>query len=137
MKTYLSIGTEEAMAIAEATLNFAEKRGIPISVTVLDVRGIRLVSLMKDGAFPITPELSERKAKLAFKMDMSTIELQKEGVNVADFGEEYSSFGGGVPIQDAQRRSWGFVGVSGANSGQEDHDIAIEGIKSAAIFGKE
>ena len=129
MKTYVSLGSEEAMTIAESILNFAEKRGIPIAVTVLDARGICLVSLMQDGALPITPKLSEAKANMAFKMDMPTLELQKEGVNIADFRNGYSSFGGGVPVKDAQGRSWGFIGVSGAKTGELDHEIAMEWTK--------
>ncbi len=134
MKTYLSLGLKEAQKIAEAILQVAKNMNIPVAVTVLDARGIRLISLVQDGALPIAPELSEAKARLAFKMNMATIELQKEGVNVADFGVGYSSFGGGVPIKDKIGRSWGFVGVSGADTGAEDDTIAMQGIKTAVIF---
>lgn len=127
MKTLVSISFEEAKTLAETAMKIAEERDLPIAVTIIDVTGNRLVTFKRDEAAPITPELSYRKAKLALEMRLDTIILQEEKVNVMDFGDGYSCFGGGFVLQ-LHGVAVGAVGISGLTTGQADHNLAAEAI---------
>lgn len=148
MNQLKTISFEEAKKLAEVTIEVAREKGVEIAITVIDITGRRLVSFTMDGAIPITPELSERKARLALKMHLDTIELQKQGVNVMDFGPGYSAFGGGMVITNAMfyvvyKKTvdvFGAIGVSGLDTGEKDHDLAMEGwerYRDKYIFKKE
>ena len=125
MNALKTINFIEAKQLAKEIIKLAEEELSDIAVTVINITGKRLVSLAMDGAIGIASELSEKKARLALQMGLNTIELQKEGINVMDFGSGYSSFGGGAVIR-LEAEIIGAIGVSGLNTGQLDHDLAIK-----------
>ena len=124
MKDVLSISFEEAEMYCRKALELAsQKTKVPIAVTVINATGMVLCTMAMDNTLPISPTLSVRKAITALHLKIATIELQKQKVNVADLGNNYCCFGGGVPITD-NNKIVGAIGVSGFDTDEADHDIA-------------
>lgn len=126
MRKVLSVSFEEAEMYCRKALELASQKKVAIAVTVVDVRGVVLCTMTMDDVLSISPELSIKKAVTALALKIATIELQKQEVNVAELGEKYCCFGGGIPILDATNEIIGAIGVSGFDTGQADHDLATK-----------
>jgi len=123
MRKVLSVSFEEAEMYCRKALELASMGQVSIAVTVIGIRGIILCTMAMDDVLSISPELSIKKAVTALALKIATIELQKQKVNVAELGEKYCCFGGGIPIY-SNSVVIGAIGVSGFETGQADHDLA-------------
>ncbi|WP_439547563.1 GlcG/HbpS family heme-binding protein [Sandarakinorhabdus sp.] len=129
-------GAKAVLAAAEAD---AAKRGLKVTITVVDFAGLPLAMARMDDASTVGVEISLAKARTAagFNTPTGTYEqrLQKEGalrlLTLPIVASE-----GGIPIKRGGR-TVGAIGVSGATS-QEDGLIATAGIAAieAALAAK-
>jgi len=129
IKEIKSITLERATKYCIEAININKSELAPIArvsiaVTVVDITGMVLCTMAMDDVLPISPSLSVRKAITALHTKSATIKLQDKKVNVADFGENYCCFGGGMPIEEGIEIV-GAIGISGCNTGKDDHNLAI------------
>lgn len=119
-------GAKAVLAAAEAD---AVKRGLKVTITIVDYSGLPIAMARMDDASTVGVEISLAKARTAagFNAPTATYEqrLQKENalrlLTMPVLASE-----GGVPIK-VKGRTVGAIGVSGATS-QEDGLIANAGI---------
>ncbi len=119
---------ETAGKMAHAAINECRKRGISISVTIVDRSGFPQVQLRDTIAPPVSWSISRKKAYTALNFNTPTSQLEnyaQSGLGQMDEGLAFLA--GGLPIK-AGGRLYGGIGVSGAPSGKTDEACAQAGI---------
>ncbi|MDT7724684.1 MAG: hypothetical protein QOI21_1260 [Actinomycetota bacterium] len=118
---------ESAARIAAAGQAAAAEIGTAMNIAIVDAGGHLLHFSRMDEAWLGSIDLAMKKAKTSvlFRMPSSVLgEISQPGGPV--YGIEWSndglvSFGGGLPIADADGRTLGAVGVSGGTADQDVH----------------
>ena len=128
--TMLAPGT--ALKAAQAAMQSCRAAGYQVAVAVVDRGGIVQVVLRDRFAGPHTPSTATGKAWTAVSFRTDTLEMSEvttagEEASGVRFVDQAMMVGGGVAVQAAGAIVGG-VGVSGAPSGQADHDCALAGI---------
>ena len=118
-----------ARIITDAAQTEAEKRGLKVTIVVVDPGGIPIALRRMDDAPIAGPEIATGKARTAAQFNNATAvyeqRLQKEGqLRILTLPVVASE--GGIPIK-LDGKTVGAVGVSGATS-QEDGLIAAAGV---------
>lgn len=131
---FKALKPEAAMTVAMETMKACREMGFQVGVAVVDRMGIMQAMIKDQYAGPHTVETARRKAwtSISFKTDtLSLAPLTQAGQEASGirFVPNTIMAGGGVPIEAAGSLVGG-VGVSGAPSGQADHDCANAGIES-------
>lgn len=120
-----------ARIITEAAQAEAEKRGLKVTIVVVDPAGVPIALRRMDDAPAPGPEIATGKAQTAARFGNPTAvfeqRLQKEGqLRYLTFPGAMVASEGGIPVK-LNGRTVGAVGVSGATS-QEDGLIAAAGV---------
>lgn len=120
-----------ARIITDAAQAEADKRGLKVTIVVVDPAGVPIALRRMDDAPLPGPEIATGKAQTAARFGNPTAvfeqRLQKEGqLRYLTFPGAMIASEGGVPIK-RDGKTVGAVGVSGATS-QEDGLIAAAGI---------
>jgi glc operon protein GlcG len=120
-----------AKIITDAAQAEAEKRGLKVTVVVVDPGGVPIALRRMDDASLAGPEIASGKAQTAARFGNPTAlieqRLQKEGqLRYLTFPGPLVASEGGIPIK-LGGKTVGAVGVSGGTS-QEDGLIAAAGI---------
>ena len=120
-----------ARIVTDAAHAEAEKRGLKVTIVVVDPAGILIALRRMDDASIAGPDIATGKAQTAARFGNPTAlfeqRLQKEGqLRYLTFPVGVVASEGGVPIK-RDGKTVGAVGVSGATS-QEDGLIAAAGI---------
>ncbi len=132
LSTFKALKPNVALELAQATLNACRKGGFQIAVAVTDRAGVTQVILRDQLAGAHTPETARRKAWTAASFRTDTLSMVEETqAGKAQSGVRFVSnalmLGGGIPVT-ADGSMVGAVGVSGAPSGEQDHQCAEAGI---------
>ncbi len=113
--------------IAQASIDACRKKGIQISVTVVDRNGV-VQNMMRDTVAPtISLKISRQKAFTAANFTAATSQLSDLASSPIGRVEGLVMAAGGIPIL-AAGHILGAVGVSGAPSGVTDEECAQAGI---------
>ncbi|WP_017667041.1 heme-binding protein [Sandarakinorhabdus sp. AAP62] len=120
-----------ARIITDAAQAEADKRGLKVTIVVVDPAGVPIALRRMDDASLAGPDIATGKAQTAAKFGNPTAvfeqRLQKEGqLRYLTFPVAMVASEGGVPIK-RDGKTVGAVGVSGATS-QEDGLIAAAGV---------
>ena len=120
-----------ARIITDAAQAEADKRGLKVTIVVVDPGGVPIALRRMDDASLAGPEIATGKAQTSARFGSPTAvfeqRLQKEGqLRYLSFPVTVVASEGGVPIK-RDGKTIGAVGVSGATS-QEDGLIAMAGI---------
>lgn len=123
-------GAKTIIAAAEAD---AIKRGLKVSIAIVDPAGVPIMQLRMDDASMVGPEIALAKARTAAGFNNTTASmenrLQKEGaLRLLSMPALLSE--GGIPVK-VGGKTVAAVGVSGATS-QEDGLIAAAGAATVA-----
>lgn len=120
---------DTALKVQGECLAFAKSKNLKVSIAVYDYAGRPISSAHMDGASTAVIEIADWKAKSAAMFEIATEETAKWGTRDVPI---LSTFGGGVPIFDANGNALGGIGVSGAST---DDDIACAkaGIEAAGM----
>lgn len=123
-----------ARIITDAAQAEAEKRGLKVTIVVVDPAGVPIALRRMDDAPTVGPEVAIGKARTAAGFNQPTAiyeqRLQKEGqLRILTLPVVASE--GGVPVK-LNGKTVGAVGVSGATS-QEDGLIAAAGIAELEV----
>ena len=123
---------EITLAVAETMLQAANRKATELKIVediaVVDATGHLKAFVRMDGAWLGSIDIAIRKAHTARLFDMETSEIGKmsqPGESI--YGVELSnggliSFGGGIPLKDADGKVIGAVGVSGSSV---DNDVKV------------
>lgn len=131
------ISLEQAKIGIDAALSKAEELNAKIVIAVVDFGGHLKKFARMDGARLASIDIAIRKARTARLFDKPTGEIGKMSqpgsplYNIEHSNNGIISFGGGIPIKDAEGNTFGAVGVSGSTI-DEDCLVAEAAIK--AIF---
>ncbi|NUU24931.1 MAG: heme-binding protein [Streptomycetaceae bacterium] len=120
------VSLAEARELCDAALGEAGRRGLAVSVAVVDAGGNLVAFARMDGAEIAGPTLAVDKAYTAVANSCATHELAPaaapggglDGIHAAS-GGRFIVFGGGVPLR-WEGRIVGGVGVSGAPDAADD-----------------
>ena len=130
-----------ARIITDAANAEAEKRGLKVTIVVVDPAGVPIALRRMDDAPLPGPEIATGKAQTAARFGSPTAvfeqRLQKEGqLRYLSFPVAVVASEGGIPVK-VDGKTVGGVGVSGATS-QEDGLIAAAGVAAleAALAAK-
>ncbi len=120
-----------ARIISDAAQAEAERRGLKVTIAVVDPAGVPIMLRRMDDAPPPGPDIATGKAQTAARFGNPTAlfeqRLQKEGqLRYLSFPTTMVASEGGVPVK-LNGRTLGAVGVSGGTS-QEDGLIAAAGV---------
>lgn len=120
-----------ARTITDAAQAEAEKRGLKVTIVVVDTGGVPVALRRMDGATQASPDIATGKAQTSARLGNPTAlfeqRLQKEGqLRYLTFPGAMVATEGGLPVR-ANGSIVGAVGVSGATS-QEDGLIAAAGV---------
>ena len=133
------IDLEMANKAIEAARHRAQQLGISQNICIVD-RGANLKAFIRmDNAWQGSIDIALKKAKTARLFDMPTAQMGKMSQPGKDlYGIELSnggliSFGGGMPIENAEGEIIGAIGVSGSTV---DNDEACAEAAVEAISGK-
>lgn len=122
-----------ALSLAEQVRREALKLDRNVSVAILNSSGVTLFLLKGDGVGPHNTEASRRKAYTAVSTktaswDLMRLAAQNKGAANLNTLPELLLLGGGVPVWKDGKLVGG-VGVSGAGSGENDHEVARKAIE--------
>lgn len=124
---------EGARAVVAAAETEAVKRGLKVTITVVDFAGYPIAVARMDDATTVGAEIAMAKARTAASFNAPTVNyeqrLQKEG-QLRLLTMPVMAVEGGIPIK-VKGRTVGAVGVSGATS-QEDGLVAAAGVAALA-----
>lgn len=135
MKSEITL--EAAETIIQAAQEKAKELDIQEDIAVVDSSGTLKAFVRMDGAWLGSIDIAIRKARTARYFDMGTAEIGKmsqPGMSI--YVVELSnggliSFGGGLPLKDADGAVIGAVGVSGSSVG---NDVAVAEAAVAALW---
>lgn len=123
------LSLETMQKIATATIAECRKRGIQITVAVVDRYGELQVQLRDTLAPPVSIELSRMKAYTAANFTASTSQLKRQSESPIGRVPGLVMSAGGVPIL-AGGNHLGAIGVSGAPEGETDEECAQAGLNA-------
>jgi len=118
---------ETSLEIAKAAIDSCRKKGIQITVTVVDRDGTVQTVLRDTVTAPIATKISKQKAYTAVNFNIPTSQLSRQAAGPLSNVEGLLMSSGGIPIK-AGGLLLGGVGVSGAPSGKIDEECAQAGI---------
>jgi uncharacterized protein GlcG (DUF336 family) len=133
---------EITLEVAETMIQAAKRKSedlkIKEDIAVVDASGNLKAFVRMDGAWFGSIDIAIRKARTARYFDMETAEIGKMsqpgqplyGVELSNGG--LISFGGGIPVKDANGNVIGAVGVSGSSV---ENDVAVA--EAAVDAGKD
>lgn len=132
---------EGAKRVAAAAIAYARSHGAPGgSIAIVDAGGHTLYLERLDGTFPAAADVSVGKARTAVNFGKPTRALE-EAINkgrpalIPVTGVTwFTPLQGGVPIV-VNGRVIGGIGVSGAQSQQQDEEVAMAGMQAIAPSG--
>jgi uncharacterized protein GlcG (DUF336 family) len=132
----MRIEAEQATRLIEAAAAKAADIGIAASIAVLDEAGHLKAFLRMDGAWLGSVDVAMKKARTSvlFEADTQSIwdvckpEGQAHGLEATNGG--LVTFGGGIPLKEADGRLIGAIGVSG---GQVALDLEVARAGVAAL----
>jgi uncharacterized protein GlcG (DUF336 family) len=125
---------ETALKAVQAALSYCRQSDYQVAVAVVD-RGGNVQVLLRDRyAGPHTPETAVEKARTAVSFRTDTLDLvEPTQAGQAQSGARHIGgvlmLGGGVQIEAAGSLV-GSLGVSGAPTGQDDHNCAKAGVSA-------
>ena len=131
-----TLSAEQSRALVDAVTSGAKSAGIAVTIVVVDEAGVTKEMLRMDGAPLDTVRTAAKKAYAAASLgapsDGFFKDLEGEPAAMYDFAtrEDLSLIGGGVPVL-ADGVVAGAIGVSGADTGDDDRNIAEAAIASA------
>jgi uncharacterized protein GlcG (DUF336 family) len=140
----MTLTLEQAHTILHATLAYAGEHGMkPISVIVLDARGVLKFAAAQDGTSLDRSAIAEGKGRGALSMGLGSRTLYKRAQEqpyfiaaaTAAVGGKMVPVPGGVLIRDGAGAVIGAVGVSG-DSSDNDEASAMSGIAAAGLIGE-
>jgi len=129
------ISLEQARAAVSAAIEKSKELNAAVNIAIVDAGANLKAFARMDNAWLGSIDISIKKAKTARFFDMNTGEIGKlSQPGEPLYGIEHSnhgliSFPGGVPIQNAEGKVIGAVGVSGS-SVENDHAVAEAGRKA-------
>jgi len=116
--------------IATASIESCRKKGIPVSVTVVDRNGIAQVQMRDTMAPPVSYPISFKKAYTSVMFNIKASQMNSmAGSPLQDLNVNLAFSAGSVPIK-AGGVLYGAIGVSGAPSGKDDEFCAEQGLKA-------
>ncbi|WP_156257010.1 GlcG/HbpS family heme-binding protein [Sandarakinorhabdus oryzae] len=120
-----------ARIVTDAAQAEADKRGLKVTIVVVDPAGVPIALRRMDDAPPAGPDIATGKAQTAARFGSPTAlyeqRLQKEGqLRYLTFPGAMVASEGGIPLK-RDGKTIGAVGVSGGTS-QEDGLIAAAGV---------
>lgn len=119
-----------ANKIAMASIDACRKKGIPISVTVVDRNGIPQAQLRDTMAPPVSWSISQKKAYTSVMFNVKGSQMEgRANSPLTSLGEGLAFMAGSVPIQ-AGGKLYGAIGVSGAPDGKDDEKCAAAGLNA-------
>ena len=120
-----AISYEAAMQVTQAAMHKAEDLGVKICVAVVDSSAILTAFCRMNGAFLISNEIAQRKARcaagLGFPPEVGDEILAAEPPRVREgllSVPDFIQIRGGLPIYEGERLI-GAIGVSGASEAQD------------------
>lgn len=130
-KSY-QLNQNAALKLAEQARLEAQKLDKTVSVAVLNSSGVTILLLKGDNVGPHNTEASRRKAYTALSTKTASLELMQKAAADSTAQNlntlpELLLLGGGVPIWK-DGALVGSIGVSGAGSGQNDHNVAQKAV---------
>ena len=123
---------EAAERIVSAAKSKAAELNTKMDIAVVDAGGNLKAFVRMDGAWLVSVDIAQRKARTARWFDMNTGEIGKLSQPGGPlFGIEHSNgglitFPGGVPLKNAKGEVVGAIGVSGSTV-ENDHTVAAAG----------
>lgn len=139
----MTLSLQQAQTILQATLAYAGEHGMkPISVLILDARGVLKSGAAQDGTSLDRSAIAEGKARGALSLGLGSRSLYKRAQEqpffiaaaTAAVGGKMVPVPGGVLIRDAAGAVIGAIGVSGDTS-DNDEASAMSGIATAGLAG--
>jgi uncharacterized protein GlcG (DUF336 family) len=130
------ITLELAETMIHAAKRKAEELKILEDIAVVDTSGTLKAFVRMDGAWLGSIDIAIRKARTARYFDMETAEIGKMSQpGQPIYGVEQSnggliSFGGGIPLKDADGKVIGAIGVSGS-SVENDVEVAKAAVEAS------
>jgi uncharacterized protein GlcG (DUF336 family) len=135
------LALKDAREIIAAALAYGSSRQLmPLSVVVLDERGVLKAAETQDGASLARPDIALGKANGALSMGMGSRDLAKAAMHAPHFFQSLTTtirggivpHLGGVLVKDSDGRLLGAVGISG-DRGDQDEAAAIHGVQTAGF----
>lgn len=135
------LALKDAQEIVAAALAYGSSRQfMPLSVVVLDERGVLKAAETQDGAALARPDIALGKANGAISMGMGSRDLAKAAIHAPHFFQSLTTMIrggivphlGGVLIRNADGDLLGAVGISG-DRGDQDEAAAIHAVKAAGF----
>jgi uncharacterized protein GlcG (DUF336 family) len=125
------LSLDTALRIGRAAIDTCRKKGVSVTVTVVDRGGNVQVVLRDTLAMDVSIPISKKKAYTAMEFNSPTSAMEtrfKGSYNVPKIDALLVS-AGGIPINVAGNIMGG-IGVSGAPSGKTDESCAIAGLNA-------
>lgn len=123
------LSMEAAFKIAQDAIAECRKKGIQAAVSVVDRGGHEQVMLRDTLAVDLATRLAYEKAYTALSFNVPTSQLTGRATSPLGNRDGLLMLGGGLPIE-VGGIIYGAVGVSGAQTSDDDHDCAKAGIKA-------
>lgn len=131
----MNLSSDQADQVIRAAQARATQLGVSAAIAVLDCGGHLKAFVRMDGAWLGAIDVAIRKARTSVLFEASTEQIgevskpgaEAHGLELTNNG--LVTFGGGLPLQDAQGALLGAVGVSGGHVNQ-DKAIAVEALRA-------
>jgi uncharacterized protein GlcG (DUF336 family) len=134
--TRRTLSAEQSRALVDAAASGARSAGIAVTIVVVDEAGVTKEMLRMDGAPLDTVRTAANKAYAAASLGVPSDDffkdVESEPAAMHEFctRDDLSLIGGGVPVL-ADGDVAGAIGISGADTAEEDRRIAEAAIASA------
>jgi len=129
------ITLEVAETMIQAAKRKAQELKVQQDIAVVDASGNLKAFVRMDGAWLGSIDIAIRKARTARYFDMETAEIGKlSQPGQPLYGVEHSNgglitFGGGIPVKDADGKVIGAIGASGSTV-ENDVEVARAGVEA-------
>ncbi len=123
----MRLTTATATRIAQAALDACRKKGVQVSVSVVDRGGHEQVMLRDTLAVDLTSRLAYEKAYTALSFNVPTSQLAERAASPLGREDGLLMLAGGVPIE-VGGVIYGAVGASGAQDSADDEACARAGL---------
>jgi len=141
MAAIKSLGLKEAQRMVDAMVEFSEKKGLNMSVAVVDATDTLVSFARMDEASPLTTRVSVNKAHTALELRRDTAEIierlktnQKDPYHFLRWGDpRFSPILGGVLVKSSDGAIVGAIGTSGAVATM-DEEVARAGAAAYREF---
>jgi uncharacterized protein (UPF0303 family) len=131
--TLPAFNAEVARKLGEIAVNIASRRSLPVAVSVAQPQGAIYFCAL-EGSCADNAEWIRRKQNTVFHFGKSSLEVgamfAHEGRSLASHGllpNDYTLFGGGVPLRVSNAGIVGVMSVSGLDD-VSDHELVIEAL---------